>query len=346
MGNGIFQYLGKAITDAMNTYVNTTSSAMSSAIVPVVTVAVTIWVLLYGWATIRGAIQEPINEFAFKAVKISLILGIALAAGTYQSYVINTVNGVTNGLVSIVAPSGTTNVYSGLDQLNQQGFDLVQKYWERGSSKLPFDGWGDCIAALIAGACSAILLFIMGGYIILAQVAIDLILALGPPFIACLAFPPVARFFDSWLSKIVNYVLLMVLMAAISGFVMRVFGSYLTQIDGALSGANQIGEVFSLLVFCGAIVVVTLQAPQIAAGLGGGASLSGMGAGRAAVAGAVSGYAAGKVATAKGLSAVSSSMKGSGGSVQNTSGSSGEGQGSSRVPAYQQATQKWLSGRK
>jgi type IV secretion system protein VirB6 len=353
-GTGIFNYVGTSIDNALNTFVSTTSSSIASGITPAVTAAVTIWILMYGWATMRGEVQEPVQQFAFKAFKVSLVLAFAIGAGVYQSNIVSAVNGLADGLTTIVAPNGSSNIYTSLDQLDQQSFNLMQMFWERGSNLMPWGGYGDLVAALVVALAASILELIAGGFVMLAKVAMALVLGLGPAFIACLAFPPVAKFFDAWLAKILNYVLLLVLMASVAGLAITIFGTYMNSMTANSSEANALGDAFNMFVLCGCLVVVTLQAPAIAAGLAGGAPISGAGK---FIAGMAMGMAAkrsggggngGGAPSGVGGGSMSGSAPKGGSSGGNTSSASkpGSSAGSGgHVPAYQRATNERLLGR-
>lgn len=356
-GSGIFVYVGTSIDNALASFVSSTSSSIASAITPAVTAAVTIWVLMYGWATMRGEVQEPVSQFAFKAFKISLCLAFALGAGIYQSNVVAAANGLADGLTSIVAPNGSSNIYSALDQLDGQSFNLMQMFWERGSNLMPWGGYGDLVAALVIGVCSSVLLLVAGGFVMLAKVAMALVLGLGPAFIACLCFPPVAKFFDAWLSKILNYVILLVLMASIAGLAISIFGHYMDSMSQQASETNALGDAFNMFILCGSLCVITLQAPGIAAGLAGGAAISGAGS---LIAGAIMGGARAKGGGGKapaGAAPSGGSISGGGGgggggggsgSRPSSGGGSSPGAGAGSggyVPAYQRATNERLLGR-
>lgn len=48
-----------------------------------------LYVILYGFLILRGSVQEPIMEFAFRAIKLAIILMLVRNAGEYQTYVTN-----------------------------------------------------------------------------------------------------------------------------------------------------------------------------------------------------------------------------------------------------------------
>ena len=48
------------------------------------TAALTLYVILYGFLILRGSVQEPIMEFAFRAIKLAIILMLVRNAGGWS----------------------------------------------------------------------------------------------------------------------------------------------------------------------------------------------------------------------------------------------------------------------
>ena len=111
----IFQYLGASIESAMNSFVTTTSSRACSMLIPIMSTAMALWIVCFGWSVIRGEANEPVQLFAFKAVKLSLILSFSLGAGLYQGNVVAIANNLSDTLAAASFDSNTTNVYQAID---------------------------------------------------------------------------------------------------------------------------------------------------------------------------------------------------------------------------------------
>lgn len=378
--SGLFTAVGGTLENGMSTYVTNVSSALSGALVPVVTTGVTIWVLAYGLAVVRGEAHEAVPAFAWRGLKVAITLAFALSAGLYQQQVVTAVDGATSGLAqtiqnaanttgggnpgcgsvnggSVTGQGAATSIYQTLDCYDQQIDLVMDAYFD----KATHEGFspsglaaaiGDFLCGLVAALGGSIFLIVLAFEVVMARMLLDLVLGLGPIFIACGAFAPTARFFEAWTAKVANYALLQVLVAAFLGMALTAFSADLTvlhatgsapsadasalvqtisaSLDDAAAAAAAIG-LFATGVF---LAMVGWQLPSVAAGLSGGATLSGFGA-------FVAGMASRHLVTAIGR-AISSSGKGPrpGGEIRDRTGSgggSGGGSGSGAMPAYQRA---------
>jgi type IV secretion system protein VirB6 len=378
--SGLFTAVGGTLENGMSTYVTNVSSALSGALVPVVTTGVTIWVLVYGLAVVRGEAHEAVPAFAWRGLKVAITLAFALSAGIYQQEVVTAVDSATSGLAqtiqnaanttgggnpgcgsvnsgSVTGQGAATSIYQTLDCYDQQ-IDLVMDAYFDKATHEGFSpsglaaAMGDFLCGLVAALGGSIFLIVLAFEVVMARMLLDLVLGLGPVFIACAAFSPTARFFEAWTAKVVNYALLQVLVAAFLGMALTAFSTNLTalhatgstpgtdasalvqaisaSLDDAAAAAAAIG-LFATGLF---LAMVGWQLPAVAAGLSGGATLSGFGA-------FVAGVASRSVLTAIGR-ALKSSGRGPrpGGEIHDRTGSGGGssgGAGGGAMPAYQRA---------
>lgn len=344
--SGVFSYLGGSIDAALATFVTKTSAQVAAGIAPVVTVGLSIYFLIYGYAVMRNEVSDPINVFVAKALKISFILACSVSGAFYQSNIVGFFQGWQDGLVSIVQTSNPNltstatakNMYEVLDNFDDQGTELALVILGRGISKLPVGGWLDLIAGIVVFVGNTVFLLIAGGLTILAKVASAIVLALGPLFIVSLAFPATQKFFDAWLSKIINYILLAVILAVVVSISVAICTGYMeVALDAAKeSTTNQISDAFSLILLYGSLLLIIYQAPHIASGLAGGASLSGGGAGQ---------FLMGMIAGRSG-NRPEPKPPGTGGSIEGqgtgSRGTGGPGSGGNppKVPAYKRASSR------
>lgn len=290
---------------------------------PVVTTAVTIWAIAYGFAVIRGEAHESVPAFAWRGLKMAAILSFALSSGIYQSQVLAAVEGATAGLSqtiqSAAASAGAGNsgcgtvsgdsvtgtsaagIYQTLDCYDRQIDLVVDAYGEKATHE------GMSIAGLVAAACDVvagwvaglggvIFLIVLAIEVVMARMLLDLVLALGPIFIACAAFGPTARFFEAWTAKVANYALLQVLVAAFLALALTAFSADLapfgvttaapdsnasalvaatqTLLESGASAAAALGMLVTGLL----LAAIGWQLPAVASGLAGGATMSGFGA--------------------------------------------------------------------
>src|SRR5690606_26306674 len=99
--------------------------------------------------------------------------------------------------------------------------------------------------------------------ILIPKVALAILAALGPLFIACLLFETTKRYFELWIGQVVNYDLLLILHSAGFSFLINIFGNYAgnARFDGQQNIAFVFGGIVSLSVVS---IIILCQIPTIA----------------------------------------------------------------------------------
>ena len=205
----MFSWVGSQFDGVLNTYVLGVVTALMAGIAPIALTAMTIWVALYGWAVLRNEVSETLPVFMWKVFKIGLVLAFALQSGFYISNVSDTANALATGvastfLPSVANPATIATPYAILDAFNDKASQLVLDLLkDAGIMRLDL-----VFAAVITALGNVIFLCIALFVVTLAKVFLTFVIAVGPVFVLCLAWRPTARFFDSWLSMVLNAVVL------------------------------------------------------------------------------------------------------------------------------------------
>jgi len=221
-------------------------------------------VLLYGFAILRGAIQEPFMDFVVRSIKLAFICMLATTVA-YSTYVTQPLFHVLpDTLTQAVSGSGVPDVGSAFDQFFNRAAYLAEKITKE-ATPIDFGPWILGAVVYIVGALAAAIGF---GVVLIAKVALALLVALGPIFVACALFDATRRFFFGWLSQAVNYLVLFALIITVFQLILSLVAQQWGNIDGSDPMAG--GLLFIALCLLGAIFF--LQTPAIAAGIAGGAS--------------------------------------------------------------------------
>jgi type IV secretion system protein VirB6 len=274
----MFTWLGSKLAGILGTYVLGVVSALMTAITPLALTAMTLWVLLYGWAVLRNEVQETVPSFLWKVTKIGLVLAFALQASFYITHVAESANSLATGVATTFLPSsapvGTiTSPYSLLDQFNDNASKQVADIMkEAGISRLDlFLAAGVFSVGSVAFLCVAVLM------VTLATVLLTFIVGVGPIFILCLAWKPTQRFFDSWLSMLLNTVVLTwfaFFALGLSAFIGEQMFLGIQNAGGFLgSTLNVLGEAMRYCVLMIVMAIICFQAPSLASALTGGAAV-------------------------------------------------------------------------
>ena len=274
MAVNVFDSFLKEFEQPITAFVSTSVSNLATYIDGPLRTAVTLYVILYGFAVMRGAISEPIMEFAWRAMRIVVVVLLATNSSAFQQYVTSLFfDSLPKEIGNALAGSGL-NTSSGapFDQLLSKGIDVANKIYDQA-------GITDVAPALIAGILLvfvAVGAFLQFAILLYAKVGLGVVIALGPIFIALGLFEATRPFTEAWLRQLANFVILLVLVVALVGLMLSTVSGF---IDRFGANAGTAGEMVVAAVAISAVLglsgYIALQLPTIAGGLaGGGASLA------------------------------------------------------------------------
>lgn len=274
----MFSWVGAKFDDILGAYVLDVVTALIAAITPLALAAMTAWVALYGWAVLRNEVPETLPTFVWKVFKIGLVLAFALQAGFYIGNVADTADALAMGVAGTFLPAGVdpatiATPYALLDKFNDDASDQIADIMkEAGMLRL------DLLLAAAVFSIGSVAFLCIGLFVVaLSKLFLTFVIALGPLFILCLAWRPTARFFDSWLSMVLNAVVL-------TWFAFFALGlsAYMgdamfkaIQAGGGFLGPhfNVLGEATRYCVLMILMAILCFQAPTLASALTGGAAV-------------------------------------------------------------------------
>ncbi|GLR56858.1 type IV secretion system protein [Rhizobium indigoferae] len=272
----VFSFVDGQFKSPLENFISSGTSNIASWISGPLTAALTLYVVLYGYLVLRGSVQEPILEFAFRAMKLAIIVMLVRNASEYQTYVTDIFFETLPREISQALNSGTAPSASTFDSLLDKGQKCAQDIWARATWPADIvNGIGGMMAIGASFTVAAI------GYIVslYARLALAVVLAIGPIFVALAMFQSTRRFTESWIGQLVNFVILQVLVVAIGSLLISCIDTTFTAVE---SYTDVMMRPVALCAICLAALYVFYQLPGIASALAaGGASLTyGYGAAR------------------------------------------------------------------
>lgn len=260
----IFQPAYGFVDSKLDVFLNERASSVMAQVSGPLRAALVLYVLLYGFAILRGAIEEPFMDFVVRSIKLAFVYMLATTVA-YSTYVTQPLFHVLpDTLTQAVSGAGVPDVGSAFDQFFARAAYLAEKIWNK-ATPVNFAPLILSAVVYIVGALAAAVGF---GVVLIAKVALALLVALGPIFVACALFDATRRFFFGWLSQAVNYLVLFALIITVFQLILSLVAQQWSSIDGSDPMAG--GLLFVALCLLGAIFF--LQTPAIAAGIAGGAS--------------------------------------------------------------------------
>jgi type IV secretion system protein VirB6 len=270
-------------------FVSDSVTNLTAAVAGPLRVGLMLYIVLYGIAILRGAVREPVLDFAWRSVRLVAIVTLATNADTFQAYVTTLFNDtLPREIGNSIAGSGL-NMSSGrpFDQLLNKGISVATQIYEQ-------SGLTNIAPALIAAILmvfTAAAGFLQFAVMLYAKVGLSLVVALGPIFVALALFEATRPFAEAWTRQLVNFVVLQVLVIALIGLMLTTVGQFVDKYGtNATTGGELIVGAVAISAVLGLAAYVALQLPEIAGALaGGGASLAGRTMSRALTAVAMTG---------------------------------------------------------
>lgn len=251
------------------------------AIGPFVKNSAWLFVMLYGFAMLRGAVKDPINESWTKLFKITVVVILSVEFATYNNYVAQFFWNLPKYLTDWLIPSDIVDSLKAFlpDDSEDMAIMLVTAFMSAiveimsdGLSASDHSGDTDptaFAAALGVGAAGASLTAIVAGILLVAKFSLSILLALGPFFIVSILFEKTKQYFEGWLTQVVNFVVVILLMTltiyVLFPVLLIAVSSYylITLAAGALS----LKESVELITLMGIFIAIIKQVPTTAAAL-------------------------------------------------------------------------------
>lgn len=279
----MLERLGTWFADFFNGYVASVVGASVSGLAAIALAVLTAIVALYGLAVMRGDVAEPLGSFGMLMIKRVAIVTLATSSALYMGEIAPLGAGLQDGLATLFVQGAAgggaapATAMASLDAVFYGGLELCKLVWRDISM------WRlDLLFALALVVLGTTVFIAVAAYVaLLAKLVMTFALAIGPFAILCLLLKPTAKFFDGWLSLVIGA-------AVLSWVVFFGLGLSLFVGDRVITGAIASGAFIAgsgpaapsaleaaatYLVTFLILTALLYQAPSIAGGITGGATI-------------------------------------------------------------------------
>lgn len=279
------ELLSTQIESVVDNFVSGAVGNVITTAVPLVTIALTLSLMLQGLMMMVSPSGQPLSELLKRFFGIAMISTFATAGGFYQaslaSMIMNLPEEMSTALLSGTGISAS-NITEMIDNSLSVGMEIIVDLSNEGN-------WRKWAPYMMAALFAVILIVVCGlalAYIIVAKVLLAITVAFGPAFIFLLLFKSTRGLFSKWIGSVINYAVLMVLLAAVLSFLMAFFDTVLTDVRDDLVPYWE--GILATGILGTAAVVATLKLPGLASSWGGGIASTLLGFLPASVAGGLS----------------------------------------------------------
>jgi type IV secretion system protein VirB6 len=272
---GFFATFWSWLNGQLATYIGDNTARLAAALEPAVVTMATIYVMAWGYLHLTGKIAEPFEAGLKRIALIALVLGVALRLWLYNTVIVDTFYTAPAQLAAAVV--GASDPVGTIDAIWNSGGAVAGTLFDKAGSLSSFIGdFGFYLAgAVVWGLIGALCVYAMF-LIALSSIALAVLLALGPLFVAMLFFDATRRYFVAWIAQLANYGLITILTVMVAALLLRIVQSYAAQ-TAARGTAIVTVDALNMMLVALLVFLVLRQIMPIASGLAGGASLNSFG---------------------------------------------------------------------
>ena len=266
---GFFETFWSWLNGQLAAYIGTHTAQVAEALQPAIVTLATVYVMVWGYLQLTGRVEEPLVSGLKRLLTLAVVLGGALHLWLYNSLIVDTFYRAPAELAAAVV--GTPDPVATLDAIWSRGGAVAGYLWNNGGV---FSG---DFGFYVAGASVWLLMGLLCVYtmflIALSSIALAVLLALGPLFIALLFFDSTRRFFESWVAQLANYALITILTVLTAALLLQIVESYAAQ-TAARGAAIVTVDALNMVLIAVLVLLLMRQVMPIAAALAGGVALS------------------------------------------------------------------------
>lgn len=269
---GFFAEFSAWLNGVLAGYIGTNTALIAGTLEPALVTLAVVYVMIWGYLQLTGQIEEPFVSGVKRIVTLAVILGCALNLWLYNGLIVDSFFNAPSQLAGVIV--GAFDPVDIVDQILFEGGDAANLLFQKGGI---LDGnFAFYLAAFIVyltvGVAAVYTMFLLS----LSRIALSVLLALGPLFIALLLFDTTKRFFEAWIAQLANYAFIAILTVLVAALMLHVV-TVAAQQAVADGGAIQIANGAKLCIAAGLTFLVMRQVMPIAAGLASGLALSSFG---------------------------------------------------------------------
>jgi type IV secretion system protein VirB6 len=253
-------------------YIGDNTARVASILEPAVITLGTVYVMIWGYLQLTGRIQEPFTDGVKRIVTLTVVFGVALHLWLYNTVLVDTFyNAPTEFAAAVV---GASDPVQTIDAIWSSGGAVADQLFRDGG---PWSHLGYTLAGVVVWLLVGMLCVYTMFLLALSSVALSVLLALGPFFVALLLFDTTRKFFEAWLAQLANYALITIITVMIAALMLHLVESYAQQTQ-ALGTAIRTVDAINMLLATVLVFLFVRQVMPIAAGLAGGVALNSFGA--------------------------------------------------------------------
>jgi type IV secretion system protein VirB6 len=269
---GFFATFWSWLNGQLATYIGNNTARLAGVIEPALVSLATVYVMAWGYLQLTGRLEEPVLAGLKRIGLLAVVFGAGLQLWLYNSVIVDTVYAAPAELAAAIV--GAKDPVGTIDAIWESGGTVAGNLWGKGG--VLNGDFGFYLAGAVVWALMGVLCVYAMFLIALSNIALAVLLALGPLFIAMLLFEATRRLFMAWISQLVNYALITILTIMLAALLLQIVAAYAAQ-TAARGAAILTVDALHMLLVAVLVLLVLRQVMPIAASLAGGVAMNSFG---------------------------------------------------------------------
>jgi type IV secretion system protein VirB6 len=266
---GFFTTFWAWLNGQLAAYIGTNTALVARSLEPAIVTLATVYVMVWGYLQLVGRVDEPFITGLRRLITLAVVLGCALRLWLYNSLLVDTFYRAPAELAGAIV--GAQDPVATIDTIWERGGAVAGYLWNNGGV---FSGdFGYYVAGAVVWTLVGLLCVYTMFLIALSGIALAVLLALGPLFIALVLFDTTRRFFEAWLAQLATYALITILTVLVAALLLQIVASYAGQ-TAARGTAIATVDALNMVLVAVLVFLLLRQIMPIASGLAGGVALS------------------------------------------------------------------------
>src|ERR1700722_971848 len=276
---GFFAEFNTWLSGILSRYIADNTSAIAQILQPAIVTLGVFYVVVWGYLQLVGKIEEPFMEGVKRLLTLALILGLSLHLWLYNEVIVDTFfaapTSLASGIIAARNPGGGFDPVGVVDEIFFDGDDAASLLMQKGEifGRDIIFYFAGLAVYLVVGLTAVYTMFLLA----LSKIALSVLIAMGPIFLALLFFESTKKFFEAWIAQLCNYAFLTILAVLLAALMLHVV-TVATQAAVAKGGDITIADALKVCVAAALTFFIMKQVPSMAQGLASGIALSGFGA--------------------------------------------------------------------
>lgn len=265
---GFFATFWSWLNGQLAGFIGDNTARLATLLEPAVVTGATLYVMGWGYLQLAGKIEEPLITGLKRIGLVALVLGVALRLWLYNTVLVDTFYTAPAQLAGSLV--GAADPVGAIDAIWDSGGTVAGNLWNKGgvlSGDVGFYLAGAVVWLLMGVLCTYVMFLIA-----LSSVALAVLLALGPLFVAMLLFGATRRLFSAWIAQLTNYALVTLLTVMVAALLLHLVESYAQQ-TAARGAAILTVDALNMMLVAALVFLVLRQIMPIAASISGGVAL-------------------------------------------------------------------------